>query len=39
MGSYKDILEIEKQEGLEFLEDLHKILAIISQEEELDSGS
>lgn len=36
MGSYKDILEIEKTEGLEFLDDLNRILAIISQEEELD---
>ena len=36
MGTYKDIIEVEKMEGLEHLQDINTILAIMSQEEELD---
>ena len=39
IGTYKDILEIEKSEGLDFLLEINKILAITQQEEELDRNA
>ena len=39
IGTYKEILELEKMEGLEFLQEIVSILAIISQEEEMDRNA
>lgn len=39
MGTYKEILEIEKSQGLDILEDIQLILVIISQEEQLDANA
>jgi len=36
-GSWKDILEMEKNQGLEFLTEIQTILSILNQEDQLDS--
>jgi hypothetical protein len=36
-GTWKEILEMEKEQGLEALVEIQTILSIINQEEELDS--